>query len=59
MENKFIYIFDDDSATKILDAGYVLMKQDESSHIYVFKWDESMKQLLTDVEFMLSNMLTF
>lgn len=58
---KFIYVFDQDAAQKLLDLQFTLLCADEINHKYVFVNNERMelKFQQMDFDYFLSNTLTF
>ena len=60
MEN-FIYVFDSAARDMLLQAGFLLLKEDEQNSVYVFSNDSTLKfsETLSDHSHVLSDNLTF
>lgn len=60
MEN-FIYVFDSAARDMLLQAGFLLLKEDEQNSVYVFANDSTLKfsETLSDHSHVLSDNLTF
>ena len=55
----FIYVFDKDSKEKMLELGYDLLKESEDGQQCVFNIDENFTYSLSDVKYVMSDILTF
>lgn len=55
----FIYVFDADSKEKLIELGYDLLKESEDGQQYVFNIDDNFTYGLSDVKYVLSDILTF
>lgn len=55
----FIYVFDKDSKEKMLELGYALLKESEDGQQCVFNIDENVTYSLSDVKYVMSDILTF
>lgn len=55
----FIYVFDKDSKEKMLELGYDLLKESEDGQRCVFNIDENFTYSLSDVKYVMSDILTF
>lgn len=58
MQYNFIYVFDPASRDKLIEAGFVLLKEDAQKKVYVFKADHALSFSLSD-GYCYSNTLTF
>lgn len=56
---KFIYVFDESAKSKLLGAGFVLLKEDVDNSIYVFHFDGNLTFANEDVSYVLSDTLSF
>ena len=57
---EFIYVFNKENRDKMLDLGFVLLKNDEKNSVFVFKSNEKLAfELFTIKDFVESNILTF
>lgn len=57
---EFIYVFSKENRDKMLDLGFVLLKNDEKNSVFVFKSNEKLAfELFTIKDFVESNTLTF
>lgn len=56
---KFIYVFDESAKSKLLGAGFVLLKEDVDNSIYVFHLDGNLTFANEDVSYVLSDTLSF
>lgn len=59
MQDKFIYVFDIDTRDKLLSQNYQLLKSDINKNIFVFENKTDISFSMNDVQFVLSNILTF
>lgn len=55
----FIYVFDESAKSKLLGAGFVLLKEDVDNSIYVFHFDGNLTFANEDVSYVLSDTLSF
>ena len=57
----FIYVFSKQDKTRLLDAGYILMKSDEFGSVYIFLLEEkaNLKELEILDMYFISDVLTF
>ena len=57
----FIYVFSKQDKTRLLDAGYILMKSDEFGSVYIFLLEEkaNIKELEALDMYFISDVLTF
>ena len=56
---KFIYVFSVEDKNKLLSLGYSLIKSDENQDIYVFDNSGEFKFSSNDMNFVLTDTLTF
>lgn len=56
---KFIYTFSEIERDTLLSQGYLILKSDDTKHIYIFKNKENLSFSLADGTFTLSDTLTF
>jgi len=56
---KFIYVFDDDSRDALLNSAYELLKSDPKQMVYIFVNKEQINFDCTNMQFALSDTLTF
>lgn len=56
---KFIYVFDEEAKSKLLNAGYTLMKEDMDNSIYVFCCNGNMLFANEDISYIMSDTLSF
>lgn len=59
MDEKFLYVFDDESKKKLEKAGFRLVASFAKKDIYVFLNDSRLTFALNDVKCFPSNKLTF
>lgn len=59
MDEKFIYVFDEEAKKKLLEAGYKLVASYEKKHVYVFANNNSMSFSFDNISCCYSNKLTF
>lgn len=55
----FLYVFDKYSKEKMLELGYALLKESEDGQQCVFNIDENFTYSLSDVKYVMSDILTF
>ena len=58
-KTNFIYVFSIEDKNKLLSLGYGLIKSDENQNIYVFDNVGKSKFSSNDMNFVLTNTLTF
>lgn len=58
MDN-FIYVFSTADRDKLLGGGFLLLREDADNSIYVFRADDKLCFLLSDISYLTSNTLTF
>ena len=58
-DTKFIYVFNSSDKNKLLSLGYTLIKSDEKQSIYVFDNLGKVNFSTSDMDFVLTNTLTF
>ncbi len=57
---KFIYVFSNEDKRKLLEAGYLLLKEDSQNEIYIFNAPNELSFALNAIgDYMESNTLTF
>lgn len=56
---KFVYVFAEDARDKLISLGYNLVKADCRQNIYVFENKQTFTFSLNEMEFVLSDTLTF
>ena len=56
---KFIYVFDETAKSKMLNAGFVLLKEDADNSVYVFCAKEAQTFSSEDFSYVLSDTLSF
>ena len=56
---KFIYVFDETAKSKLLEAGFVLLKEDLDNSIYVFRFNGDLTFASEDVTYVLSDTISF
>lgn len=59
MQDKFIYVFDINTRDKLLSQNYQLIKSDINKNIFIFENKTDISFSMNDVQFVLSNILTF
>lgn len=59
VDEVFIYVFDKDSKEKMIELGYTLLKESEDGQQCVFNIDENFTYSLSDVKYVMSDILTF
>lgn len=59
--DKFIYVFSDEDKAKLIELGLLLLRDDISNKVFIFKSEESLQpSSLDDVEdYMTSDVLLF
>jgi hypothetical protein len=56
---KLIYVFDEAAKSKLLEAGFVLLKEDLKGSVYIFHYDEVLKDACAGLEYVISDVLSF
>jgi hypothetical protein len=56
---KFICVFSEESKNELLEAGFILLREDEYNSIYIFHDDPSKSYALADISFIRSDSLSF
>lgn len=56
---KFIYVFNKDSKELLVQAGFVLLKEDEHNSVYIFSNNPSLLFALKGISYIPSDKLTF
>ncbi len=59
MEHNFIYVFSPAARDEMLAAGFVLLKEDDNSSLYIFKSDDKLTFTLNDASYVISDTLSF
>ena len=59
MIGKFIYVFSDDARNYLVNMGYRLLTEDSARQIYVFLNKDNQNFSSTDIQFAMSDVLTF
>lgn len=59
MTPKFIYVFGAEARDALLNAGYTIAKVDKQNNVFVFFNKADANFSVTNVKYVLSNMLTF
>lgn len=59
MNAQFIYVFDASVRDAMLKAGFMMLKNDEDSSLFIFRADESVDFDFSDITYYASNTLTF
>lgn len=59
MKGNFIYVFDNEAKEKLLSRGYKLIRSDEKSVVYVFENRDTLTFTEQEIQFVLSDVLTF
>ncbi len=59
MTKQFIYVFDSSARDTLLEAGFLLLKEDARNQIFVFRADETLSFALSDISFLTSDTLSF
>ncbi len=57
-QGKFAYVYNEEARDKLLMRGYMLLKSDEHSHIYVFANDRAVFDS-SELSVLFSDTLTF
>lgn len=58
-DNKFIYVFDENSMRKLKEAGFHLIIDNKKESIFVFESSNNINFSLYDIDYVTSNTLTF
>lgn len=56
---QFLYVFEEEARDKLLAEGFVLLKSDNKSDVYIFANKTDMNFELVDITFVRSDVLTF
>ena len=56
---KFIYVVGKDARDCLINMGYQLLKEDDAQRVYVFLNQGNQKFSCTDIQFAMSDTLTF
>lgn len=56
---KFIYVIGEDMRDRLVNMGYHLLRENEAKHIYVFLNQDNQIFSCTDIQFAMSDTLTF
>lgn len=56
---KFIYVVGEDMRDRLVNMGYHLLRENEAKHIYVFLNQDNQIFSCTDIQFAMSDTLTF
>lgn len=56
---KFIYVFDEADKSKLLAAGFILLREDIDKSIFVFYANANMAFAYADMSYVLSDTLSF
>ena len=56
---KFIYVVGEDARDRLIGMGYYLLREDDAQHIYVFLNQGHQNFSCTDIQFAMSDTLTF
>ena len=59
MNGKFIYVFDENAKDALIKAGFVMLKNDEESSLFIFIVDDSIHFDFSGIEYVVSDTLTF
>lgn len=59
MKNKFIYVFTEKERDTLLNAGFVMLKDDPANSMFVFVYDNRLCFALDDVSYIETGTLTF
>jgi len=59
MNGQFVYVFDAKDRDALLKAGFVMLKNDEDSSVFVFGVDESIGFDFSNMVYVTSDTLTF
>lgn len=55
----FIYVFDNEAKEKMISLGYKLLKESEDGSEFIFCADDNFNYNLHDIEYTVSDILTF
>ena len=55
----FIYVFSEEDKNKLLEMNYILLKEDKMKPLFIFANDASCRFESLDINFFLSNTITF
>lgn len=56
---RFIYVIGGDARDRLVNMGYHLLREDEAKHIYVFLNQDNQNFSCADIQFAMSDTLTF
>jgi len=56
---RFIYVFSSEARDKLIQLGYALLKHDKRNNIFIFENNPELKFTSKNIEFALSDTLTF
>ena len=56
---RFIYVVGEEARDRLVNMGYCLLREDKAKHIYVFLNQDNQKFSCTDIQFEMSDTLTF
>lgn len=56
---RFIYVVGGEARDRLVNMGYRLLREDKAKHIYVFLNQDNQKFSCTDIQFAMSDTLTF
>ena len=56
---RFIYVFDEAAKSRLLEAGFVLLKEDTDNSVYIFHFDGSISFAYDDIGYVMSDTLSF
>lgn len=59
MKNTFIYVFDKESRDKMISLGYEMIKENPRDSIYVFENKNTFVFEKNEIQFVLSDTITF
>ena len=59
MNNQFIYVFDERDRDTLLKAGFLMLKDDTESSLFIFASDDNLQYVLDGMNYATSNTLTF
>ncbi|MBQ8135058.1 MAG: hypothetical protein IJ192_11730 [Clostridia bacterium] len=59
MNDKFIYVFSREDYEELLSSGMNLIKADESNHVYIFENDKKRKFDMNEMEFVITDVISF
>lgn len=59
MNNKFIYVFTEKERDILLNAGFILLKEDPANSMFIFAYDGRMTFTLDNISYIETDTLTF